>query len=119
MASRTKRKRYRQKQAKATAAGLQYAGGWGKGAPIQRADLLLVRRAIKERWPVPATTRDEIVARMFELFDEADTTNNARLSNSISRLVIEMEVANQRSLLEQLDALGAGWATKTPRNQLP
>ena len=116
MPSRTKRKRYRRKVAKATAEGHHYAGGWGRGAEIGRGDLQLVRLAIRECWSVPATTCDDIVARLSELLDEPLTPENSRMQLAVCQTVVSMVGDNQRQFIEALAATPErDWPTSTPR----
>jgi hypothetical protein len=72
--------------------------------PVDRGDLLLIRKAIRERWPTPAATRQAIVDRLSQLLDEANTAGNVRMQLAILATYIDMEGDNQRRLFEVLDA---------------
>jgi hypothetical protein len=86
MPSRRKRKRGR-REAEATA---KTPGGWGQGAPTTNADLLLVRQAIREDWPVPDEVRRAITE---ELLQEVGTDANnvdVRRFVAIARVILAM-----------------------------
>jgi hypothetical protein len=65
----------------------------GVGA-TNRADLALLRRAIKEDWPVPASVRQSIVE---ELAGEIETPDVRRLL-SVAQTFVAMEESNLRLL---------------------
>ena len=91
MSSRRKRKRER-RIAEATAKIPGTAGGWGQGTPTTNADLLLIRQAIREDWPVPDDVRRAI---MEELFQEVDTdSSDVRRFLAIMRVFLAMAKAN-------------------------
>jgi hypothetical protein len=96
-------RRYRQKQAKAGGPIPGTAGGWGKDSEVDRGDLLLIRKAIRQRWSTPAATRQAIVARLSQLLSEAKTAGNVRLQLSIFATYIDMQADNHRRLFELLD----------------
>jgi len=90
--SRKKRKRYRRHlQAEAIASIPKSAGGWGWGAPVSRSDLLLVRQAIREGWPVSAEVRRLVVDDVYQ----ASTTESLRLLLATARTAVAMEGENQ------------------------
>jgi hypothetical protein len=91
MPYRTRRERRYRRKAKAAAAKPQSAGGWGQGSDIRPGDLLLIRKAIREGWDVPAATRYTIAVRMYELFEVADV----RMSLAIVRTILAMAADNQ------------------------
>ena len=91
MSSRRKRKRERHK-AEATAKIPKTSGGWGQGTPTTNADLLLIRQAIREDWPVPDDVRRAIIE---ELFQEVDTdSSDVRRFLAIARVILAMVKAN-------------------------
>ncbi len=91
MPSRWKRKRER-RIAEATAKAPGTCGGWGQGTPTTNADLLLVRQAIREDWPVPDDVRRAIIE---ELFQEVDTDcSDVRRFVAIVRVFLAMVKAN-------------------------
>ena len=88
MSSRRKRKRER-RTAEATAKFLVPQGGWGE---FTKADLLLIRQAIREDWPVPDDVRRAIIE---ELFQEVDTDcSDVRRFLAIVRVFLAMVKAN-------------------------
>ena len=50
MPSRKRRKRHRAETTEATGKTPGYCGGWGRGVPVDRADIAMIRRAIREGW---------------------------------------------------------------------
>jgi hypothetical protein len=89
MPSRKKRKRDRLR-AEATAKAPETLGGWGGELSTTLADLVWLRRAIRENWPVPQAVRQSIVD---ELFAEVKALNG-RYLNSVVRTALAMEDAN-------------------------
>ena len=92
MPSRRKRKRERQK-VEATASSPGTCGGWGGGVPTKLADLVLLRQAINEDWPVSSRVRQAIID---EFTAEIDTPD-VRRSLSVARSFLTMESANIRA----------------------
>ncbi len=90
--SRKKRKRDR-RRAEATAKAPKTQGGQGGGIPTSRADLVLLRQAINEDWPVPDKVRQVIVR---ELGDEIESSE-VRWVLSVARSFLAMESANIRA----------------------
>lgn len=93
MPSRRKRKRERRK-AEATAGCPKPLGGWGPGAPVSGPDLLLLRTAIRQGWPVSQAVREQILNR---LLPELETAS-ARRVNDLARTFLEMDAANRRDV---------------------
>ena len=91
MPSRRKRKRERRK-AEATAHCPGTCGGWGGGLPTTLDDLVLLRRAINEDWPVPPNVRRAIVD---ELAGEISSLG-VRRAFSVIRTFLTMDRANLR-----------------------
>ena len=88
MSSRRKRKRERHK-AEATANLLNPQRDWGEST---KADLLLIRQAIREDWPVPDDVRRAIIE---ELFQEVDTdSSDVRRFLAVARVFLAMVKAN-------------------------
>jgi hypothetical protein len=98
MPSRRKRKRY-QRMAEATANSLKSCGGWGQGVPTTLFDLVKLRRAIREGWPVPLAVRQAIVEELYgDLVSSLEGDSNfdfGRFAISRVRCVVEMEGINQ------------------------
>lgn len=92
MPSRCKRKRERRK-AEATAHSPGTCGGWGDGVPTALADLVMLRRAINEDWPVPVSVRQAIID---ELGTEIESSESRRVL-SVVRSFLTMESANIRA----------------------
>ena len=91
VSSRRKRKRGR-RIAEATAIPLEPVGGWGQGLPTTNAELLLIRQAIQEDWPVPDDVRRAIIE---ELFQAVDTDcSDVRRFIAIVRVILAMGKAN-------------------------
>ena len=87
MSSRRKRKRER-RTAEATAKAPGTCAGWGQDTPTTNADLLLIRQAIREDWPVPEDVRRAIIE---ELFQEVDTDSSDVLRFvAIVRVILAM-----------------------------
>lgn len=91
MPSRKKRKRYRLRTA-ATASGPGTCGGWGQGLPTSRSDLVLLRKAINQDWPVPDNVRLAIVG---ELNCEIGSPDGHWFL-AVARSFVAMEAANIR-----------------------
>jgi len=88
VSSRRKRKRERHKT-EATANLLNPQGGWGE---CTKADLLLIRQAIREDWPVPDDVRRSIIE---ELFQEVSTDcSDVRRFVAIVRVFLAMVKGN-------------------------
>ena len=68
-------------------------GGWGAGAPTSLSDLVLLRRAINEDWPIPDNVRRAIVG---ELEDEIESPDVRRLL-SVARSFLAMDSSNIRA----------------------
>jgi hypothetical protein len=98
MSSRRKRKRKRQ-LAEATVQTPKTRGGWGHGAPTTLTDLVCLRRAIREGWPVSADIRqailDELCDDMLPSIDGDSGSGSVRRLLSCVRSVIEMGSVNQ------------------------
>lgn len=94
MQSRTRRYRARLKKAEATASEPKLSGGWGEGMPVRPADLLLVRRAIREHWDVSPSVREQVVGRIVDLFD--DPQANPRWQVAACHSFIAMIADDQR-----------------------
>ena len=92
MLSRRKRKRLRRK-AEATANGPETQGGWGPGAPVSRSDLALLRTAVRERWPVSAEIRSEILNRLFAELESLDV----RMTLAVAKTLVAMDAANMNT----------------------
>jgi hypothetical protein len=88
----TKRKRARRK-AEATAKGPGTCGGWGQGVPTSLSDLVLLRRAVNEGWPVPDDVRQAIVG---ELATDLASSEVRRVL-SIARVFLAMDRADLRA----------------------
>ena len=93
MPSRRKRKRERRK-AEATAHSPGTCGGWGDGLPTTLSDLVLLRRAINEDWPVPDNVRQAICD---ELAEEELESSEVRRLISVVRTFLAMDRANMRA----------------------
>ncbi|QDS99950.1 hypothetical protein [Adhaeretor mobilis] len=108
MPSRKKRKRDR-RRAEATASSSRTHGGWGNGLPVDRGDLLLVRRAIRYGWPVPPEVRQAVVDDLCASFDKCNEDD--RFAMAVCRTVIAMEGENQALEHAEQDRT---WATDSP-----
>jgi hypothetical protein len=109
MSSRRKRKRDRQ-HAEATAVAPRTCGGWGQGVPTSLKDLVWLRRAIKEGWPVRQEIRDAIVDELvgdlrLDLSDE-EAGDFGRDAISRVRCIVAMEGVNQEIDLDEAAAEG-------------
>ena len=93
MPSRRKRKRERSK-AEATAHSPGTCGGWGNGLPTTLSDLVMLRSAINEDWPVPDNVRQAICV---ELGQEDIESSELRRVISIVRTYLTMDRANMRA----------------------
>ena len=94
MPSRKQRKRYRRQLAEATANCSQMPGGRGAFAPTTRGDLLLLRQAICEGWPVPQIAREAIVGDLMALVN--DPATRPRMLIAMAWAFLEMDRANAR-----------------------
>jgi len=95
--SRKKRKRnHRRLQVEAIARSPQPRGGWGQGTSVTRGDLLLVRQAIREGWPVSAEVKRLVADDVWRAFDADESL---RLLIAIARTAVAMEGVNQRAEL--------------------
>ncbi|PHS04009.1 MAG: hypothetical protein COA78_17085 [Blastopirellula sp.] len=74
MTSRRKRKRERRRvDAEATVNSQKSCGGWGEGLPTRLSDLVMLRRAIKEDWPVPQHVKQAVVGDLEEEVHSSET----------------------------------------------
>ena len=62
--------------------------------PVSRSDLLLVRKAIHEGWPVPARVKDFVMLDIHEIL--SDAAQNDRMLLAAVRTVVAAEAHNQR-----------------------
>jgi uncharacterized protein (UPF0147 family) len=74
--------------------GPETYGGWGEGLPTSLSDLVLLRRAINEDWPVPDNVRRAIIRELEGEFESP----NARVQVSIVKSFLAMEDANLRDI---------------------
>jgi hypothetical protein len=93
MPSRKKRKRYRLQKPEATAKEPGSTIGWGNGYPTTRSDLVLLRHAINEDWPVAANVRTAIAK---EIVDTHSATSDSRHHYSTGRVLLAMIEADTR-----------------------
>lgn len=110
-------------------------GGKGEAAPIdlvgeaagigKTSDINLLRRAARERWPVPQEKRPMVVGKMLAIVEQESTTipspgggevevSNARNQVAAARVLVAMEQQNQADehLADKNDRLDAGKATE-------
>lgn len=67
-------------------------GGWGQGSPIRNSDLLLLRKAIREGWPVSPEVQQTIMERLGE---EIDSENlSPRRCAAIVKVILEIRKRN-------------------------
>lgn len=92
----------------------QSDGGQGDGSILAdrhhtRADLALLRRALRNKWPVTSEHQGRIVDRLMELVDDPDP----KIAASAVRTGVAVVDANIRIDLEadKADRLDAGLAT--------
>ncbi len=88
MQSRRKRKRERRK-AEATAKFLVPGVGWGEST---KAELLLIRQAIQEGWPVPDNVRRAIIEELFQ--EVGPDSSDVRRFLAITKVFLAMTQAN-------------------------
>ena len=72
----------------------RFLWGLGHGLPTTRGDLVLLRQAINEDWPITLNVRQAIVD---ELADEANSTD-VRRGFSVLRTFLTIDRANLRLL---------------------
>lgn len=110
MPSRRTRKRQR-RSAEATAHSLRKtSGGWGAGLPTARSDLLLVRRAIKEGWPITEHAWRAIVGEVDSFIRGGDD----RIALSAVGVIVAADQASFRAALRSRGvAQAASGATET------
>lgn len=102
MSNRTARKRYRRREARLKAtAGPKIIERWGWGEPTHAmfADLALIRRAIRERWPTHAATSQQIVEAVRYVFrfrrDAGENEYMAdRLAVAAVRTLLDIDLAD-------------------------
>ena len=100
MASRRKRKRKR-RNAEATAASTHNRrGGWGQGLPVAAADMLLVRQAIREGWPVAPEVRSAVVSDI-SLIAREEGAERRRVVAAI-RVLLAAAKSNRKLELEHM-----------------
>lgn len=97
--SRSKRKRDR-RRAEATAPSPKIKGGWGHGLPVSNSDLLLVRRAIRDKWPVSQCVRDLVVEDVTHVALGEANLSSSRLISAVT-VLISMEEADQIAELRE------------------
>ncbi len=86
--SRRSRKRHRRNIAEATARAPQLRGGWGQGSEIRASDLLLIRRAVREDWPVPQAESEALIGDV--VLSAARADDKPRLQIAAVRVVIDV-----------------------------
>ena len=84
MASRRKRKRERGRRREATA---QPQGGQGDIVALTRSDLVLLRRAVRGRWPVDAARRLALVDATMAALESGEP----RRAVSAAKVFLEMD----------------------------
>ena len=118
MGSRRKRKRYRRlTQAQGTQASRRGdrpetqgttpdtpipSGGWGEIVELwsdaSRGDLVLLRHAVRENWPIPVERRPPIIEALGNLIGNAD----ARRVIGIARVFLAMDRVNLEAEREEM-----------------
>lgn len=81
---------------------LTYWGLWGQRVPT-RGDLRLLRRAVREGWPMCAEMREMLIRQT----NKAMETGPPRQVIGAARVMIAADEANRRAELEHLRALRA------------
>jgi hypothetical protein len=66
---------------------------------LRRSDIPLIRRAVREGWPVPAEMREHVVDDLMELMN----ASSARTALRVARVFLEM-VESNRSIPQSDDA---------------
>jgi hypothetical protein len=85
-----------------TAAGTKTAGLW---ADASRGELLLIRKAIRERWDMPEARRLTLLHEIYPLSD----TDDVRLVLAVTRVFLDAQEANmEEERRELLSRQGAG-----------
>jgi hypothetical protein len=69
---------------------LDHAELWSSAS---RSDLRLLRRAIRQDWPVPEERRQSLLDEVFPLIHRGDT----RLAIAVAWVLVEAEAANMRA----------------------
>ncbi len=118
MGSRRKRKRYRRltqaqgteasrrgdrPETQATAPGKPLpSGGWGETAElwsdVSRGDLVLLRHAVRENWPIPVERRPVIIQGLSDLIGNTDP----RRTIGVARVFLAMHRANLEAEREEM-----------------
>ncbi len=66
---------------------------------LSRSDMVLIRKAIANNWPVSQETRVRVIAGMFNAME----SGHARKTIAVGRTAVAMEAANIRSELARSD----------------
>jgi hypothetical protein len=107
MPSRKARKRYRREVlAEATGKRPGSAGGWGRGVPVDRADIAMIRRAIREGWLVPDSTKSRAIDDLMKAFETAKP-RQAIVIAKLFLLMDERNLASENALDASLRAGGS------------
>jgi hypothetical protein len=79
-----------------------------------KKDVALMRRAVRERWGVPAKRRRPIVDRMCDI---AETHPDEELAVTTTRVLVMMDQADMHAveMLDKMDRLDAGESTENVR----
>ena len=73
--------------------------GFGAGLPFDCRDVDLIRRAIRERWPIPAARRTAIIEELIRVGSDDDSS--LHLKTSCLTALMEMKDSIIESLLKQ------------------
>lgn len=110
MPSRKRRKRHRAETTEATGKTPGYCGGWGRGVPVDRADIAMIRQAIREGWLVPDSTKSRAIDDLMKAFETA----KPREAIGIARLFMAMDERNLASENALYASLRAGGSSGDP-----
>ena len=81
-------------------------GGWGAAAElwsdVSRGDLVLLRHAVQENWPIPVERRPPIIEALENMIGNTD----ARRTIGIVRVFLAMDRANLEAEREEMEQNG-------------
>ncbi|MFN7766823.1 MAG: hypothetical protein ACK5UC_06425 [Planctomycetaceae bacterium] len=68
-------------------------GGWGTGAPVDAADLRLIRRAVRENWLISPEVQAAVLGDLLAVATSADSRKTLRIR--VAGLVLHLQAGRE------------------------